>query len=108
MLQCLTKSQAEEAVTEWFRCLKPKGRLEVHVPDLDKLFRRYLSQRGLDIKIMQEVYGKQEHELDYYHWGYNFKTLDMILSKVGFVRVAPISPKSNREFNLAVEAFKPK
>ncbi len=106
MLQCLARPQAELALTEWLRCLKPKGKLEVHVPDLDKLFRRYLSQRELDTEIMQEVYGKQEYEPDYYHWGYNFQTLDVLLSKVGFVRVTKINPKSHHPFNLAVEAFK--
>jgi len=107
LLQCLTRPQAELALAEWFRCLKPGGQLEIHVPDLDQLFRHYLSQRDLDTEIMQETYGKQEYELDYYHWGYSFQTLDIILSKVGFVRVTKINPTSNHKFNLAVLAFKP-
>ena len=106
MLQCLSKEEAEKALREWFRCLKPGGKLEIHVPDLDKIMRMFISTQ--DEKLLNKIYGNQEYELDYYQHGWTFRTLDKILSKINFVRVSFTKQPKHRKFALSVIAYKPK
>lgn len=106
MLQCLSQIEAERALKEWYRCLKPGGRLEIHVPDLDKIVRMYITT--LDEKFLKEIYGNQEHELDYYQTNWTFQTLERLLSKVNFVRLERINSPKHRPFALSIAIYKPK
>jgi GT2 family glycosyltransferase/glycosyltransferase involved in cell wall biosynthesis len=105
MITCLSKSEAEVALKEWFRCLKPGGRLELYVPDLNKVFRNIISTR--EEELLKEVYGQSDAELDMFKWGYDFQSIDVMLSRVNFVRVQLIKPTPMHPNSLGVEAFKP-
>lgn len=105
ILQCFIESEALMALKEWFRCLSPEGRLELHVPDLDKVMRAFVSTN--EDEYLKEIYGAQEHVNDYYHYGWVFPTLDRLLTKAGFVRVTKIKAPAHRPNSLSVEAFKP-
>jgi predicted SAM-dependent methyltransferase len=104
MLQCLSKAGAEEALKEWYRCLKPGGRLELHVPDLDLIVRQFISTK--EHQFLEEIYGKQEYELDYYQTGWTFETLDNLLTRVNFVRVSKIDTPKHRPYALSIIAYK--
>lgn len=106
MLQCLTKDEAHNALTEWFRCLKPGGKLEIHVPDVNSISRTLITTEEKD-GALREMYGHQTSEVDYYKWGYSFRTLDIALTKANFVRVTPIKEAPERLFDLGVVAYKP-
>ena len=106
MLQCLNQKDAMVALIEWFKVLKPKGRLEIHVPNLDKIMRAFISTQ--DEGLLKEVYGMQQGELDYYKHGWTFRTLDILLSKINFVRVTLIKSPPNKPYSLSIEAFKSK
>ena len=106
LLQCLTQKEAIVALREWFRILKPGGRLEIHVPNLDKIMKMFISTQ--DEKLLEEIYGKQEHELDYYQYGWTFQTIDILLSKINFVRVSYTKNPISKPYALSIEAFKPK
>jgi len=103
-LNCFSKEEAEVALREWFRCLKPGGRLELYVPDISKIFKEFLATKNED--ILKEIYGSSDSELEIFKWGYSFETLDTLLSKVNFVRVTLIKPTSLHINSLGIEAFK--
>ena len=106
ILNCFSKTDAEVAIREWFRILQFGGRLELHIPNLDKLMRTFVSTQ--DENLLKEIYGNQHHELDYYKHGWTFQTIDILLSKVNFVRVSHIDAPKDKPYSLSIEAFKPK
>lgn len=108
MLQCLPKQEVERALREWFRILKPGKKLEIHIPDLNKIMRTFIGAQAQDEKLLEEIYGKQEHELDYYQYGWTFQTIDILLSKINFVRVSYTKNPKDKPYALSVIAYKPK
>ena len=106
MLQCLTQKEAAVALIEWLRVLRPGGKLEIHVPDLNKIMRMFISTENED--LLNEIYGNQKHELDYYKYSWTFRTIDILLSKVNFVRVSYTKNPKNKPYSLSVIAYKPK
>lgn len=106
MLQCLPQAEALIALKEWHRCLRPGGKLELHVPDLNKITRMYISTKSEE--FIQEIYGEQKHELDYYQCGWGFETLERLLSQANFVRVKLIKTPAHRPHALSVIAYKAK
>jgi GT2 family glycosyltransferase/glycosyltransferase involved in cell wall biosynthesis/predicted SAM-dependent methyltransferase len=106
MLQCLPKNEAQRALREWYRCLKPGGKLELHIPDLDEVMRFFISTQ--DENLLDEIYGKQEHELDYYQYGWTFQTIDKLLSKINFVRISYTKNPKDKPYALSIIAYKPK
>ena len=94
------------ALEHAYQQLKPGGKLEIHVPDLDKVIRMYIST--IDEKFLKEIYGNQEHELDFYQTGWTFQTLERLVSKVNFVRLYQVDKPKHRPFALSITIYKPK
>jgi len=105
MINSFSKIEAEVALKEWFRCLKPGGRLELYVPDLTKLSKEFISTKNE--RLLNEIYGNPDTELDSFKWGYCFESLDTLLSRVNFVRVTLIKPIRTHSNSLGIEAYKP-
>jgi len=105
MLQCLTGREAEIALIEWHRCLKFGGKLELHVPDLEKVMKVFISTKNES--LLREIYGEQKHELDHYKYGWTFQTLNKLLSKTNFIKTTRIKSLKNKPYSLSVIAYKP-
>jgi len=79
---------------EWFRVLKPGGRIYISVPDLDVLARLMLERDKLDINqrfhIMRMIFGGQTDEYDYHKVGLNFEFLCSFLKKAGFTGIQKV------------------
>ncbi len=105
MLSCFNKNEAEIALREWFRVLKPGGKLEIHVPDLEQTMKDFISTQ--DEELLLEIYGSQEDELSSFSYGWSFQTLERILSRVNFVRLGMVKKPVNKPLSLSLEVFKP-
>lgn len=105
MLPCLNKHEAERALREWFRVLKPGGKLEIHVPDLEQIMKKFISTK--DEQLLLEIYGSQEDELSSFAYGWDFQSLEKLLSRINFVRLGMIKKPANKPLSLSLKIFKP-
>jgi len=93
---------------EWYRVLKPGGRIYISVPDLDVLAQLILERDELDINqrfhVMRMMFGGQIDEYDYHKVGLNFDFLSHFLKEAGFMGIQKVD--EFRIFN-DTSSFKP-
>lgn len=89
----IPRAQARPVLAEWYRVLRPGGRLYICVPDQEVLFRVYLDSlpsydteegRHLVDRASYLTYGGQADRHDFHFYGYSFTTLRYLLESVGF------------------------
>jgi predicted SAM-dependent methyltransferase len=89
----IPREQAKDALAEWYRLLKPGGKLYICVPDLEVLFKVYLDNlpqyhtekgRYLVDRACYLTFGGQTNRYDFHFYGYSFVTLRDMLERVGF------------------------
>ena len=102
LFEHVDRYKARNVLMEWYRLLKPGGKLYILVPDLEALSRLYLenieiyeTEKGKYIAdfAMDIIFGGQINSLDFHYYGYSYKTLCALLEAVGFKNVT----KFNRE-----------
>jgi len=90
------RTPAAASLAEWYRVLKPGGKLYICVPDQEVLFRVYLDNLPLyhtrDGKCLVDracylTYGGQVNRHDFHFYGYSFTTLRHLLQSVGYKNV---------------------
>ncbi|MFM2063088.1 MAG: hypothetical protein RLZZ507_2758 [Cyanobacteriota bacterium] len=85
-------------LTEWYRVLKPGGKLLISVPDLRKLCWLYLHPdfTVMDrLYLMRIIFGGQTNIYDVHKVGFDFEILAAYLEESGFTEYEEVS-----EFNL--------
>jgi predicted SAM-dependent methyltransferase len=72
---------------EWYRVLKPAGRVLISVPDLKTLCWLYLHPNLDPMErhhLMRIMFGGQTNQYDVHKVGFDFETLGLYLQEVGF------------------------
>ena len=100
--------QRDGMIKDWYRVLKPGGRLAIAVPDILTLFGMYQRNEFSNdpppwYTLMVNIYGPFNGSIgDTHKWGYNFGELDGVLRKNGFENVLRLNhgniPDEIREF----------
>lgn len=92
----IPREQAKKVLAEWYRVLKPDGKLFICVPDEELLFKIYIDNlpfyhteegRYLVDRACYLTYGGQMNKYDFHFYGYSFITLKHMLESVGFKNV---------------------
>ena len=89
--------ESQSALMEWFRVLRPEGKIFINVPDMEWLAEEML-RLGMEVaprsrvfdtqeKLMEVVYGNQDHEGEFHKSGYTKFSLGALLMKIGFKNI---------------------
>jgi len=110
MLEHLSYRDVDLALKEWYRVLKPGGRLRVSVPDVPKVA-RMLDDETYDPMWRFYLFGGQTDDNDFHRAGFDARVLSKYLTAAGFERVRPWTSENTdlaaAAFSLNLEAYKP-
>lgn len=114
MIEHLYKWDAEKALNEWHRILKPNGKLVIELPSMDKVFTMLMGNllSGTDEKESMTwwaIWGDPMHEdpAMAHKWGYTAMKFHLMLEKHGFKDVVYCDPKYHvKERDMRFEATK--
>lgn len=105
ILEHFSVSDAMRALAEWFRVLKPGGRIRISVPDIHKA----VTMPGQMKQFV--LMGGQNDPDDFHKSAYDQEILEAFLNKAGFEGMQPWESdgldSSSHEASLNIEAFKP-
>lgn len=110
VLEHISHQRRSVALAEWFRVLRPGGRVRISVPDFKKIVEVYQSGRR-DIPIEGIMYGGQDYPENFHHSGYDEDSLWYWMDKAGFVGIDKFAPEfqdcSQLSTSLNMEGYKP-
>jgi SAM-dependent methyltransferase len=110
LLEHLPRRDASPVLTEWFRVLKPGGKLVLELPCLDKIARLIVAgEKNIRLTVMGIFGDPRDPKPDMMHqWCWTEAELTEALCSVGFQRVTvcePIFHISARD--MRIEGYKP-
>lgn len=82
--------RTEAVLKEWYRVLKPSGKIVIGVPDFQRAIELYQAH-GLTAWVVNFLYGDQGYPLAYHYAPFTFASLAAQLDKAGFRNVKRIS-----------------
>ncbi|VAW64794.1 hypothetical protein MNBD_GAMMA11-825 [hydrothermal vent metagenome] len=88
------KDELDSTLKEWFRVLKPAGKIYISVPDLDVLAGLILSKEKLTLDerfhVMRMLFGGHVDQYDYHVVGLNEDFLTAFLRRSGFENIKKV------------------
>lgn len=88
-LEHFSHAVVPRVLREWYRVLKPGGRLCLSVPDFDKLLHIY-EDNGQDISAIQNaLMGGQDYAYNFHYVAFTERYLTRLLREAGFAAVGP-------------------
>jgi predicted SAM-dependent methyltransferase len=82
-------------LSEWFRVLKPMGKLVIETPDLERSFKKFnLSSMEIKKKTLQWIYGIDSPGMQH-KTGFSFGLIKDLLNEIGFEKISKEKPKTH-------------
>ena len=90
MIEHISHVKVPGLVKNWYRALKPGGKLVLECPDFDAAIQEYVN--GNEERLLN-VFGRQRWPGDAHLWGYNSERLKKLLEDAGFDEVTMAEPQ---------------
>jgi len=104
VLEHISFRKVRDVLKDWYRVLKPGGKITIQVPDLLAIYEKVVKKDPSDWwSISYWIYGAQDYPENTHKTGFTYTALYKLLTEVGFKR---ISIRSDGGTNLIAEAYK--
>jgi len=104
LLEHFSHHDVERILQDWYRVLKPGGKIYIQTPDMCTIALKILNGELWSWKqISYWVYGGQEYPQNYHKSGFTSPTLTALLHKIGF----KVEKANKGGTNLMIWAVKP-
>ena len=84
----------QKVLKEWYRVLKPEGKLYISVPDMDVLCRLFTMKEKFTIQgrfhLIRMMFGGHVDEYDYHYVGLYYDIVNSVLAGAGFQKVLKV------------------
>jgi len=86
VLEHFSFRKVRQILRDWFRVLKPGGKIYIQTPDLEAIARKVILSGQFNWEQMSYwVYGGQDYETNYHKAGFTIPELKKLLEEIGFV-----------------------
>lgn len=106
-LEHISLEEGKQAMREFFRILKPGGKVIIAVPDLNKIIANH--RKGEYKKAILFFAGAMKDEYDYHRYLYTADEMIGLLTEIGFSNCKEVDyniPRHQKEYMFQVEATK--
>jgi SAM-dependent methyltransferase len=93
VIEHISHKKIKKTLSEWYRVLKPGGKLILECPHFDEAVREYLS--GDESRLLN-IFGRQRFEGDTHLYGFNPTRLMQLLEEIGFRKIEEAPPQSSQ------------
>jgi len=106
VLEHLQRYEVEPTLREFYRILKPMGRLKIKSPNIRVLAFALASGAISDLEFERKIYGGQDYPENTHKCGFTPAILVSVLARVGFSITSSVDGTDGDWSNLIVEAEK--
>ena len=75
-IEHFTKNETEKIINQFYRILKPGGKLIIDFPDIERILKEYKDRPEFMIRL---IYGSQKNGYAFHKWGYTKETFIELL-----------------------------
>ena len=75
-IEHFTEEEANKIIDQFYRILKPGGKLIIDFPDIERILKEYNDRPEFMIRL---IYGSQKNDYAFHKWGYTKETFKKLL-----------------------------